>query len=286
MRWNSGISLSSAYQIKTPDAIIRPLGTVLDLLVESQRTMVVLRRGRIDVCSVGAPQRCRTLSEPGEMIIATPSGLEGPKRGGLGQSEFADQCLSADAIPCVITASISPPVRPKRHAQDSRPVREQASVPREQPSRRVRVGCPSFPMSGGGIGNHLWSTAARISGAGILGDRMSNVTSEQTTIQGTECGLRLPVVPHDRGRVQGFVVPHAGPVRPWPHRKYAAFKSPKGRQSTPADPVSIGHRVLTDRILVIWNPSSPHYRRALGASKGERLWRMQVGGAGRSLRWC
>ncbi len=147
MRWNSGTSPSSAYQLKTPDAIIRPLGTVLDLLVESQRTMVVLRRGRIDVCSVGAPQRCRTLSELGEMIIATPSGLEGPKRGRLGQSEFADQCLSADAIPCVITASISPPVRPKRHAQDSRPVREQASVPREQPSRRVRVGCPSFPMS-------------------------------------------------------------------------------------------------------------------------------------------
>jgi len=28
--------------------------------------------------------------------------------------------------------------------------------------------------------------------------------------------------------------------------------------------------------LVIWNASSPHYRRALGASKGERLWRMQV----------
>ena len=38
--------------------------------------------------------------------------------------------------------------------------------------------------------------------------------------------------------------------------------------------------------LVIWNASSPHYRRALGASKGERLWRMQVGEAGRSRRWC
>jgi hypothetical protein len=28
--------------------------------------------------------------------------------------------------------------------------------------------------------------------------------------------------------------------------------------------------------LVIWNASSPYCRRALGASKGERLWRMQV----------
>ena len=28
--------------------------------------------------------------------------------------------------------------------------------------------------------------------------------------------------------------------------------------------------------LVIWNASSPHYRGALEASKGERLWRVQV----------
>ena len=41
-----------------------------------------------------------------------------------------------------------------------------------------------------------------------------------------------------------------------------------------------------DGLLVIWNRSWPHYRRALGASKGERLWRMQLGEAGRSRRWC
>ena len=115
MRWNSGTSPSSAYQVKTPEAIIRPLGTIFDLLVESQRTMVVLRSGTIEVCSVGAPQRCRTSSQPGEMIIATPSDLEGPRRGGLGPSEFVDRCLSADAMPCLITASVSPaqPAPPK-----------------------------------------------------------------------------------------------------------------------------------------------------------------------------
>jgi hypothetical protein len=37
---------------------------------------------------------------------------------------------------------------------------------------------------------------------------------------------------------------------------------------------------LCDNYLVIWNASSPHYRRALGALKGERSWRMQVGEAG------
>ncbi len=109
MRWNSGTSPSSAYQVKTPDAIIRPLGTFFDLLVESQRTMVMSRSGTIEVCSVGAPQRCRTLSRPGEIIVATPSNLEEPQRGGLRPSEFADRCLSADAVPCLITASISPP---------------------------------------------------------------------------------------------------------------------------------------------------------------------------------
>ena len=36
---------------------------------------------------------------------------------------------------------------------------------------------------------------------------------------------------------------------------------------------SLDHLAL---LLVIWNASSPHYRRALGASKGERLWRMQM----------
>jgi len=41
-----------------------------------------------------------------------------------------------------------------------------------------------------------------------------------------------------------------------------------------------------DLSLVIWNRSWPHYRRALGASKGERLCRMQLGEAGRSRRWC
>jgi hypothetical protein len=38
--------------------------------------------------------------------------------------------------------------------------------------------------------------------------------------------------------------------------------------------------------LVIWNASSPHYRRALADSKGERLWRTQVREAGRLRRWC
>ena len=109
MRWNSGTSPSGAYQVKTPDAIIRPLGTAFDLLVDSQRTIVVLRRGQIEVSSIDAPQRCQTLSRPGDTIIATPNDLERPQRVGPGPSEFADRCLSANMMaPCVIMASVQP----------------------------------------------------------------------------------------------------------------------------------------------------------------------------------
>jgi FecR protein len=113
MRWISGISPSSAYRLKTPDAIIRPLGTTFDVLVESQRTTVVLRRGRIEVCPIDAPQRCRILSKPGDTIIATPNDLERPQRAGIGPSEFADRCLSADNMaPCNIMASVQPTTPP------------------------------------------------------------------------------------------------------------------------------------------------------------------------------
>src|SRR5262249_13451423 len=109
IRWNSGVSLSSAYQVKTPDAIIRPLVTTFDLLVESQRTIVVLRSGRIEVCSIEAQQRCQTLTRPGDTIIATPNDLERPQRAGPEPSEFADRCLSANTTaPCVIMASAQP----------------------------------------------------------------------------------------------------------------------------------------------------------------------------------
>jgi len=109
LRWNSGISQSSAYQVKTPTAIIKVHGTTFDLFVELQQTTVVLRRGTIEVCSIDTPQRCRTLSRPGDTIIATPNNLDRPQRAGPGPSEFADRCLSAaNMAPCAIMASLQP----------------------------------------------------------------------------------------------------------------------------------------------------------------------------------
>ena len=60
LRWNSGVSQSEAYLIKTQTVIIKVRGTTFDLFAEPQQTTVVLRRGTIEVCAIDTPQRCRT----------------------------------------------------------------------------------------------------------------------------------------------------------------------------------------------------------------------------------
>jgi FecR-like protein len=124
MRWNSGNAGSSAYQINTPTASIKVEGTTFDLVVESQRTIVLLQEGKVEVCAVGASQRCKTLSGRGELIIASPGVLEGPRRGGPGPSDFASRCLSVESPACTITIkeSSSPPPQapPNREAPKKR----------------------------------------------------------------------------------------------------------------------------------------------------------------------
>jgi hypothetical protein len=120
MRWNSGVSLSDAYQVKTPTAIIKVHGTTFDLFAEPQQTTVVLRRGTIEVCLIDSPQRCQTLSRSGDTVLATSNDLERPQRAGLGPSEFAERCLSAEVMtPCAIMASVNPTksgaVTPRTH---------------------------------------------------------------------------------------------------------------------------------------------------------------------------
>src|SRR5262245_23290111 len=109
VRWNSGVSQSNAYTIKTPTVIIKVRGTTFDLFAEPQRTTVVLRRGSIDVCAIDAPQRCQTLSRPGDTVVGTPTVLDRPRRAGPGPSEFAERCLSARAMaPCGMLAGVEP----------------------------------------------------------------------------------------------------------------------------------------------------------------------------------
>ena len=114
IRWISGDSVSSAYQIETPIVTIRPHGTTFDLLVEPQRTTVILQEGIIEVCLSDAPQRCRILSRRGEWIRATRADLEAPQQGGPGSSDFEDRCLSAASKECIVGKSANPPPEPSQ----------------------------------------------------------------------------------------------------------------------------------------------------------------------------
>lgn len=145
VRWNSGVSQSEAYLIRTPTVIIKVRGTTFDLFAEPQRTTVVLRRGIIEVCTIEAPQRCQTLSRSGDTVVGTPNVLDRLRRAGPGPSEFADRCLSARAMtPCAILANVQPtrsgsvePTRPG-NAQSTR----SGSV---EPTRPGSVGPGSVP---------------------------------------------------------------------------------------------------------------------------------------------
>ena len=166
VRWISGNSMSGAYQIDTPHAVITDEGTAFDLVVEPQRTLVLLHTGRVTVCAIHAPGRCKPLSRRGEMVLATTDDVVGPWESGLEPSGFETQCLNAK---CVIAAFIPPPQPPsdggrngpgrlpeRRHAGvPSQPETGETVVPTEPPIREVVVPSgPPIPEVLGGLG--LW----------------------------------------------------------------------------------------------------------------------------------
>ena len=67
----------AAYPIDTPHAVITDEGTAFDLVVEPQRTLVLLHTGRVTVCAIGTPGRCKPLSRRGEMVVATTDDVVG-----------------------------------------------------------------------------------------------------------------------------------------------------------------------------------------------------------------
>lgn len=94
-RWIGGSTPSDAYKVQTPHAVIGVRGTVFDLLVESYRTIVVLREGTIIVCLVRERQRCVTVSAPDSVVVVTFANIRGPTPIAPSESQFADSCLSA-----------------------------------------------------------------------------------------------------------------------------------------------------------------------------------------------
>ena len=146
VRWISGNSMSGAYQIDTPHAVITDEGTAFDLVVEPQRTLVLLHTGRVTVCAIHAPGRCKPLSRRGEMVLATTDDVVGPWESGLEPSGFETQCLNAK---CAIAAFIPPP-QPPSDGGKTRPERSpeprHAVVPNQTEMGQTVV--PSEPERG------------------------------------------------------------------------------------------------------------------------------------------
>jgi hypothetical protein len=94
-RWVGGATQSDdAYHVQTPHAVIGVRGTVFDLLVETNRTIVTLREGVIVVCLVHRPQQCVTVTTPGSVVIVTATEILGPTPNAPSPTQFADNCLS------------------------------------------------------------------------------------------------------------------------------------------------------------------------------------------------
>jgi hypothetical protein len=133
MRWVSGISPSSAYRIKTPQAIIGVRGTIFDLVADGRRTTVVLQEGAVEVCTTGARRRCRMLTRKGDVITVAGNAVEGPRPGGPGASDFAGRCLAASSRTCAVTAGAepAPSARPRTKAAE----KPEAERPRTRAAR-------------------------------------------------------------------------------------------------------------------------------------------------------
>jgi hypothetical protein len=71
-RFVTGHSEKAAYKITTPLATIGVRGTVLDILSQRGRTVVVLQEGASSVCTLGF--QCVQLTQPGDTAIITASG--------------------------------------------------------------------------------------------------------------------------------------------------------------------------------------------------------------------
>src|SRR3984957_13825299 len=71
-RFVTGHSEKTAYKITTPLATIGVRGTVLDILSQRGRTVVVLQEGASSACTIGF--QCVQLTQPGDTAIITASG--------------------------------------------------------------------------------------------------------------------------------------------------------------------------------------------------------------------
>jgi len=114
-RWAGRVTRELVHKVRTPHASIGARGTIFDVLVQPQRTIVTLREGVIVVCAIAAPQRCVTLDAPGQVVIVTTTTIEGPSRAAASETRFADLCLrpiDRSACDVTTTAELTPTLMP------------------------------------------------------------------------------------------------------------------------------------------------------------------------------
>lgn len=107
-RFTTGTSRKDAYEIRTPVATVGVRGTILDFLVESGRTIVVLQEGQARVCTLGG--RCIELLAPGDSVVITAGGQIRVTRGASRPAwSFAALC-AGDAQLCgqTLYAALTP----------------------------------------------------------------------------------------------------------------------------------------------------------------------------------
>jgi hypothetical protein len=147
---------------------------------------VILRQGRVKVCTTSLQPACKNLDNPGEMILATADELRGPGRGGLSPSDFADRCLSAAGADCTMNLTPSPqrdkaperdpPAPKKKRADYVPPSRPRQAAERPRPTRVV-VEQPSRDIGGEAVAAGVLSAFALGLGSSVMHPPVGHSTS-------------------------------------------------------------------------------------------------------------
>jgi hypothetical protein len=95
-RFMSGTAPHEAYEVRTPQATIGVRGTIYDVKVEGGRTTVVLQDGAVHVCRLGT-QSCADLLEPGQSLVVSDKGIEGPIDPANKTWDFGSYCGATSA---------------------------------------------------------------------------------------------------------------------------------------------------------------------------------------------
>lgn len=93
-RFFSGSSEHRAYKVTTPQAVIGVRGTTYDVLVANGQTYIKLQEGAVTACTrMGST--CRDLDRPGDYLVVSNAGIEGPLPSNGQTWDFGNLCGGA-----------------------------------------------------------------------------------------------------------------------------------------------------------------------------------------------